>query len=167
MRLAAAVEADSEHPLARAIVDAGTANGDDPCRVGGFRSIAGRGVDGEVDGSAVRGRWARPCSASVASACRPSSRGETATWRAGARRCSTSCATAGSSAPWRSRTQIRPESARPSRALHAEGVRVVMITGDARPVAEAVAAELGIDEVFAEVLPEDKDRAVASSRRRG
>jgi Cu2+-exporting ATPase len=47
------------------------------------------------------------------------------------------------------------------------GKRVVMITGDARQVAEAVAAELGVDEVFAEVLPEDKDATVADLQRRG
>jgi Cu2+-exporting ATPase len=52
-------------------------------------------------------------------------------------------------------------------ALHALGIRVVMITGDARQVADAVAAKLGVDEVFAEVLPEDKDRAVADLQRRG
>ena len=46
-------------------------------------------------------------------------------------------------------------------------MRVVMITGDARPVAEAVAADLGIDEVFAEVLPEDKDSMVAALQARG
>jgi Cu2+-exporting ATPase len=51
--------------------------------------------------------------------------------------------------------------------LHRLGKRVVMITGDARQVAEAVAAELGVDEVFAEVLPEDKDAAVADLQRRG
>jgi Cu2+-exporting ATPase len=63
--------------------------------------------------------------------------------------------------------QIRPEAAEAVAALEARGVRVVMITGDARPVAEAVAAELGIDEVFAEVLPEDKDSIVATLQARG
>jgi Cu2+-exporting ATPase len=51
--------------------------------------------------------------------------------------------------------------------LHRLGKRVVMITGDARQVAEAVAAELGVDEVFAEVLPEDKDATVADLQGRG
>jgi P-type Cu2+ transporter len=63
--------------------------------------------------------------------------------------------------------EIRPEARQAVRDLRAEGVRIMMITGDARPVAEAVAAELGIDEVFAEVLPEDKDKAVAELRSRG
>ena len=56
--------------------------------------------------------------------------------------------------------EIRPESLEAVRALHAEGIRVVMITGDARQVADAVAEDLGVDEVMAEVLPEDKDAAV-------
>ena len=57
--------------------------------------------------------------------------------------------------------EIRPESRTAIDDLHARGVRVAMITGDARQVADAVAAELGIDEVFAEVLPQDKDGKVA------
>jgi P-type Cu2+ transporter len=63
--------------------------------------------------------------------------------------------------------EIRPESRAAVDGLHALGVRVVMITGDARQVADAVAADLGIDEVFAEVLPEDKDAAVVELQRRG
>ena len=62
---------------------------------------------------------------------------------------------------------VRPPSRAAVDALHAEGVRVVMITGDARQVAEAVAAELGIDEVMAEVLPEHKDAKVAELQDRG
>jgi Cu2+-exporting ATPase len=62
---------------------------------------------------------------------------------------------------------VRPESREAVDELHANGIRVVMITGDARRVAEAVAADLGIDEVFAEVLPEDKDGAVAELQARG
>ncbi|HVL92226.1 MAG TPA: HAD-IC family P-type ATPase, partial [Acidimicrobiales bacterium] len=63
--------------------------------------------------------------------------------------------------------EVRPEAREAVAALRAAGRRVVMITGDARPVAEAVAADLGVDEVFAEVLPEDKDAAVAELQSRG
>jgi len=63
--------------------------------------------------------------------------------------------------------EIRPESHAAVDELHRLGVRVAMITGDARPVAEAVGATLGIDEVIAEVLPEDKDSAVADLQARG
>jgi Cu2+-exporting ATPase len=62
---------------------------------------------------------------------------------------------------------VRPASRQAVEQLHRLGKRVVMLTGDARQVAEAVAAELGVDEVFAEVLPEDKDAAVADLQRRG
>jgi Cu2+-exporting ATPase len=62
---------------------------------------------------------------------------------------------------------VRPESRQAVTELHRLGKRVVMLTGDARQVAEAVAAELGVDEVFAEVLPQDKDAAVAELQRRG
>jgi Cu2+-exporting ATPase len=63
--------------------------------------------------------------------------------------------------------EIRSESVEAVRELHAEGVRSVMVTGDARPVAEAVARDLGVDEVKAEVLPEDKGAAVAELQSRG
>ena len=63
--------------------------------------------------------------------------------------------------------QVRPESRQAVAELHQQGVRVVMITGDARSVAEGVASDLGIDEVFAEVLPEDKESKVAELQQRG
>src|SRR5262249_35463264 len=63
--------------------------------------------------------------------------------------------------------RVRPESRTAVDELHALAVQAVMITGDARQVADAVAAEVGVDEVFAEVLPEDKDRAVADLQARG
>jgi len=63
--------------------------------------------------------------------------------------------------------EVRPEAREAVAALRSMGTKVVMITGDARQVADAVAADLGIDEVFAEVLPEDKDRAVAELQDRG
>ncbi|MGH3424449.1 MAG: HAD-IC family P-type ATPase, partial [Nocardioidaceae bacterium] len=60
-----------------------------------------------------------------------------------------------------------PESAEAVRALHRRGVKVAMITGDSRSVAAGVARELGIDEVFSEVLPQDKDAKVAELQTRG
>ncbi|MGH2721037.1 MAG: HAD-IC family P-type ATPase, partial [Actinomycetota bacterium] len=63
--------------------------------------------------------------------------------------------------------QVRPEAAQAVAELKAAGLRVVMITGDARQVADSVAGELGVDEVFAEVLPEDKSATVAELQRRG
>jgi len=63
--------------------------------------------------------------------------------------------------------EIRPESVEAVRELHAEGVRVIMITGDDRRVAEAVAADVGVDEVIADVLPQDKGSSVAGLQERG
>jgi Cu2+-exporting ATPase len=63
--------------------------------------------------------------------------------------------------------EIRPESEQAVDALHRHGVKIAMITGDAYQVADAVAAQLGIDEVFAEVLPKDKDAKVAELQARG
>src|SRR5262249_38463034 len=55
---------------------------------------------------------------------------------------------------------VRPESHDAVRELHQRGIQVVMMTGDARPVAESVASELGVDTVFAEVLPEQKSARI-------
>jgi Cu2+-exporting ATPase len=63
--------------------------------------------------------------------------------------------------------EVRPEAREAVAELKKRGIRVVMVTGDAREVAEAVAADLGIDEVFAEVLPEDKDKVVTELQGRG
>ena len=62
---------------------------------------------------------------------------------------------------------VREESRQAIDALHQRGIKVAMITGDAQQVADAVATDLGIDEVFAEVLPEDKDAKVAELQARG
>src|SRR5690606_16528048 len=63
--------------------------------------------------------------------------------------------------------EVRPEARQAVDALHRAGVSVAMITGDAHEVADAVARDLQIDEVFAEVLPEDKDAQVSALQRRG
>jgi Cu2+-exporting ATPase len=63
--------------------------------------------------------------------------------------------------------RVRPEARDAVDELHRLGIRVAMITGDARQVADAVAADLGIDAVFAEVLPEDKERHVRELQQRG
>src|ERR671918_627480 len=165
LRLAAAAEADSEHPLARAIVEAASARGGVP-RAEGFRSLTGRGVEATVEGAAVlvggpnllRERGLDIPEALVPRVKEWSSRGAAVlvVVRDGA--------VVGAVAL---EDQIRPESREAVGELHRLGVRVAMITGDAREVAESVAERLGIDEVFAEVLPEDKDRAVAELQERG
>ncbi len=155
---AAAVEAESEHPLARAIVAAAGERGAIPV-AGDFRAMSGRGVEGTLDGTrvAVGGpSLLRERGLDVPDELR----GETEPWR-----------TRGASVLYLLRggavagafaleDQVRPEAREAIDRLHALGVRVAMITGDARQVADAVAADLGIDEVFAEVLPGDKARYV-------
>jgi P-type Cu2+ transporter len=165
LRLAGAVEADSEHPLARAIVAAAREKSGVPT-AGDFRSLTGRGVEAEVDGSAVavggpsllRERGLEEPADLVEAVDGWKARGATVLHVIQDGRISGALAL---------EDEVRPESREAVKALHEQGIRVVMITGDARQVAEAVAADLGIDEVFAEVLPEDKDKAVAELQERG
>ena len=166
LALAAAVEADSEHPLARAIVRRAEEAGIDVPKASQFRAIAGRGVEASVDGSAVRvggPTMLRERGLTVP----PALSLQTSGWvqrGAAVLHVVRDGQVIGALAL---EDQIRPEAAEAVAALKARGVRVVMITGDARPVAEAVAADLGIDEVFAEVLPEDKDSIVTTLQARG
>jgi P-type Cu2+ transporter len=165
LRLAGAVEADSEHPLARAIVAAAGDKGGVPA-ADNFRSLTGRGVEAEVSGSAVavggpsllRERGLEEPADLVEAVEGWKVRGATILHLIRDGRISGALAL---------EDEIRPESREAVKALHEQVIRVVMITGDARQVADAVAADLGIDEVFAEVLPEDKDKAVAELQRRG
>jgi Cu2+-exporting ATPase len=165
LRLAGAVESDSEHPLARAITAAATARGE-IATASAFRSITGRGVEATIDGElhAVGGpallrdrRLAEP--------------EELVSWSQGwkARGASVLYLVRGGSivGGLALEDEIRPEARAAVAALQALGRKVVMITGDARQVAEAVGADLGVDEVFAEVLPEDKAAKVVELRARG
>ncbi|HEX2160102.1 MAG TPA: heavy metal translocating P-type ATPase [Actinomycetes bacterium] len=167
LRLAAAVEADSEHPLARAIVaKARTRTDGDPPQATDFRSMTGRGVQASVDGATVA--VGGPALLRELEAAEPEELAdEIGGWR---RRGATVLLVVRDDKVLGAlalEDAVRPESAEAVQVLHRLGKRVVMITGDARQVAEAVAATLGVDEVFAEVLPEDKDAAVADLQRRG
>lgn len=165
LALAGAVEADSEHPLARAIVSAARDRGTVAVATA-FRSITGRGVEATVDGRVVA--VGGPALLRQLELTEPSAVDAVADgWRA-----------RGAAVLYVVRDglvvgalaledEIRPESRQAVDELHGLGIRVVLITGDARQVADAVGAELGIDEVFAEVLPEDKDRAVTELQARG
>ncbi|GIJ76152.1 Cu2+-exporting ATPase [Micromonospora phaseoli] len=174
LAIAAAVEADSEHSLARAIV---TAAGQQPDRraARGFHSLTGRGVRAQVDGVtyAVGGpALLRELDATVPGDLADRER----EWsRRGAavlyllRLSGDRAIMLGALAL---EDEVRPEARQAIADLRQQGIRkIVMITGDARPVAEAVAADLGFrsgeDEVLAEVLPADKDDAVTQLQRRG
>ncbi|MBI5089912.1 MAG: heavy metal translocating P-type ATPase [Actinobacteria bacterium] len=165
LRIAAAVESDSEHPLARAIVRAAESRGAAP-RATGFRSMAGRGVAADVEGvtysvggPALRRGRSLDLPGELAD--------DVAEWeRRGAAvlYLMTPAAIVGAMAL---EDQVRPEAREAVDELRAMGIEVAMITGDARQVAEAVARDLGITNVLAEVLPEDKDRAVDTLRHGG
>ena len=165
LSLAGAVEADSEHPLARAIVAAAD-RGAERAQATEFRSITGRGVEATVEGEryAVGGpALLRERGLEV-----PAELAEAVTeWeRRGAAVLYLARGTEMLGA-LSLEDEIRPEARQAVADLKALGKRVVLITGDARQVADAVAAELGVDEVFSEVLPEDKDRVVAELQGRG
>jgi Cu2+-exporting ATPase len=163
--LAGGVESDSEHPLARAIVAAARDRGPLPV-ARDFRSLTGRGVEATIDGTPyavggpalLRERDLDPPAGLADRITGWHGRGAAVLYLVRKDEVIGALAL---------EDEIRPEARQAVRDLRAEGVRVMMITGDARQVAEAVGAELGIDEVFAEVLPEDKDKAVAELQSRG
>ena len=164
-RIAGAVEAGSEHPLARAIVTAARNHGD-VATAREFRSITGRGVEAVVDGTTYA--MGGPALLRQRNLDVPDSLDEAIDgWvdrGAAVLHLIEGDRIIGAFAL---EDEIRPEARAAVDALHDEGIRVVMITGDARQVADAVGADLGIDEVMAEVLPEDKDAKVAELQDRG
>jgi P-type Cu2+ transporter len=165
LRLAGAVERDSEHPLARAIVAAAKERGDLPDALD-FRAITGRGVEATIDGTRhsvggpalLRERRLRVPAQVQRFVDEGSQRGAAVLYLV----CEGDIVGAIAL-----EDQVRDEAYEAVAELRALGRRVVMITGDARPVADAVAAQLGVDEVFAEVLPEDKAAKVAELQTRG
>ena len=162
LQWAAAAEGDSEHPLARAIIAAARARSLTVGRATDFQSSTAIGVSGTVDGSTISvggpgmlgSRDARPLA-------------ETTDWERDGDiilhvlRDGTVVGAIGLA------DEIRPESRQAVDALHALGIEVVMITGDAAAVAQSVATELGIDRVFAGVRPEDKAAKVSELQAEG
>jgi Cu2+-exporting ATPase len=165
LAFAGAAESESEHPLARAIVTKSLELGATK-RATNFRSLPGRGIEADVDGhDVVIGGPSLLRERSIAVPDQLTAK--TAVWSergAAVLHVVVDGTVAGAIAL---EDEIRAESKEAVDALHRIGVQVVMITGDARPVADAVAQKLGIDEVFAEVLPEDKDKAVTTLQERG
>ena len=158
LRLAASIERGSEHPLAAAIVSGAEGRGLSLSAPSDFASISGKGVRGTVEGKVVAlGNAAlladlKTSAGSLeAEAKRMRESGQTAMFLAVDGR---PAAVIGVADP------IKATTAEAIRQLHAEGLRLVMLTGDSRLTAEAVARKLGIDEVQADVLPERKAEAV-------
>ncbi|MDB1089224.1 heavy metal translocating P-type ATPase [Streptomyces sp. ACA25] len=162
LALAAAVEADSEHPLAAAITAAARQRGIRVPPATDFRASTGVGVTGTVDGRTVgvggpgmlRDQGLDPLPASGA-------------WKEEGAIILHVLADGAVVGALGLADEVRPESRIAVDELHGLGKRVVMITGDAEQVARSVAGELGIDQVFAGVRPEDKDKKVQELQREG
>jgi len=162
LALAAAAEADSEHPLARAIVEAAGRRGLTVPRSSDFSSSPAVGVEAAVDGHRVRvggprllvevGRDELPA---------------VAAWRDEGAIVLHVLVDGDVVGALKLADEVRPESRQTVDALHKLGIEVVMITGDAESVARSVADDLGIDRVFAGVRPEDKAAKVGELQREG
>ncbi|HJS92942.1 MAG TPA: heavy metal translocating P-type ATPase [Solirubrobacteraceae bacterium] len=165
LALAAAVERESEHPVGRAITTAALEHGDVP-DASRFRSLPGRGVEATVEGATVaiggptllRERSLEPSAGLAARSQAFRDRGASVLYVVRGREVLGAVAL---------EDEARAESRQAVAGLRARGLRVAMITGDARQVASAVARDLGIDEVFAEVLPEDKDTKIRELQTEG
>jgi P-type Cu2+ transporter len=165
LRIAAAIEADSEHPLARAVVRAGFEVGNVPVATN-FTSSTGRGVEATIDGHlyAIGGpALLRERKADIPTVIAA----DVDTWSARGAAVLTVLEGDKVIGALALEDGIRPEAAEAVRGLNKLNIRTIMITGDAKSVAKAVGAELGITEVFAEVLPEDKSKTVAELQQRG
>jgi P-type Cu2+ transporter len=155
LRLAAAVERDSEHTIAQGIVKSADERKLSVPQAERFEGIPGHGVRAIVEGQelymggpAMLKRLAlTPPAAVRAAADRAAARGQAAVYLLTSKAAIAAIAVADA---------VRPESRDAIRRLHEQRIEVVMLTGDAKAVASAVATDLGIDTVFAEVLPGDK-----------
>lgn len=166
LRLAAAVEHDSEHAIAQGIVKSAEERGLTLPEAREFEAIAGHGVRAVVEGrefriggpALLRARGIALPTELEAGVDRAAARGETAVILLEDDEPLAAFAVA---------DQIRPESYEAVRRLHEAGIEVVMLTGDAWPVARAVAADLGIETVFGEVLPAQKVERVEELQAQG
>ncbi|MBS1673584.1 MAG: heavy metal translocating P-type ATPase [Actinobacteria bacterium] len=162
LALAAAAEADSEHPLAKAIVRAARARGIAVPASAYFTSSPAVGVTATVDGSRIRVGGPHLLSEEggrelpVAEA-----------WRADGAIILHVLQDGRVVGALKLADEVRPESRDAVDALHARGVQVVMITGDAEAVAHSVAQQLGVDRYFAGVRPEDKAASVRQLQQEG
>ncbi len=158
LRLAASLERASEHPLAAAIIAGARERGIALAEVTAFDSAPGQGISGEVEGKAVAlgndrfmARRGVPIADLERTAEEARREGATVVFIAVAGKAAGLIAVA---------DPIKETTPEAVAGLHAEAVRIVMVTGDDRTTAEAVARRLGIDEVAAEVLPERKSDIV-------
>src|SRR5258706_3072277 len=166
LALAAALEGDSEHPIAQAIRKAAAERKLDLPAVSDFSALGGRGVQATLDGRLVYVGGPRlletleltPDSKLAGFEKQAAQKAQSVVFLVDDKQLAAAFAVADA---------IRPESHEAIQRLHAMKIQLAMLTGDSRLVAEAVAAELGIDQVFAEVLPEHKGQQVAELQAHG
>jgi len=165
LRFAAALERASEHPLAAAIVAGARDKGLTVPAAGDFQSLTSRGVIGAVDGHRIllgNAALMQENTIDVGPLARDADRrrqeGQTVMFLAVD---GTAAGTIGVADP------IKPSTEEAIRLLHADGLRLVMLTGDNRHTAAAVAATLKIDEVIADVLPDQKRDVIRRLQRQG
>jgi len=164
LRLAAALQQGSQHPLARAVMERASAEGVSPPAAADVKALAGRGVQAAVDGrtlylgsSRLMQELGVDSSAQDARAQALASEGRSISWlaaEAGGARSLLGLLAFGDSVKAGAREAVE--------ALHAQGVKTVMLSGDNRGSVQAAATALGIDEVRAEVLPADKAQTVSA-----
>ena len=165
LRLVAAAERESEHPLASAIVKAAAERGLEPARAEAFEAVPGHGLIATVDGRRLAVGNARLLEREGVDRDGLEARADEL---AGQGRTSVQVAVDGRAAAVIAVADApRDTAAEAIRALRELGVRPVMLSGDSRATAERIAGELGIDEVIAEVLPADKAATVAALQREG
>ncbi|OZE07307.1 copper-translocating P-type ATPase [Rhodococcus sp. 05-2255-3B1] len=162
LALAAAAEADSEHPLARAIVEAARARNLTVPAAAGFQSSPAVGVAADVDGVRIQVGGPALLEQEHGSELAVADR-----WRGDGAIILHVLADGAVIGALALADEIRSESRTAVDALHARGIAVVMITGDADAVAKSVATELGVDRYFAGVKPEDKSHNVAELQSEG
>jgi len=157
--LAAAVEANSEHPLAKAILGEARRRGVSQLQASNFEAMAGRGARAIVDGKSIV--IGGPSLLTEAKDKAPPELEQSArAWASNGKTVLYVVAEGRLLGALGAEDEIRPESLEAVTELHRLGIRVAMITGDSKPVADSVARRLGIDEVAAEVLPAEKASAV-------
>jgi Cu+-exporting ATPase len=167
LALAAALQAGSEHPLARAVLQAAKDQGTQVPKADDLRAVAGRGIEGLVDGRSLKlgsSVWMAELGVADADLQR-----QAADWAAQGRSVSWLAETNAGSPPRALGLLAFGDHAKPGAkaavaALQREGIRTVLVSGDNRGAAEALAREVGITEVRAEVLPADKARVISALR---
>jgi Cu+-exporting ATPase len=163
-RFAAALEQASEHPLAIAVVAAARARGLKRSAVSGFQALTGLGVSGRVDGRSVLVGSARLLQSNGVD---PGVLGVSMPAIAPGRSAIYVAVDGTPAGVIIVEDPIKASAAGAIRDLHQQGLRVVMLTGDIRPTAQAVGAAVGIDEVIADMRPDQKREAIVRLQREG